>query len=91
MDIILILFVAINLLGAIVNIVDKIKAKLDQYRIPEKVLWGIAIAGGACGSYITMITIRHKTRKKNFAVIFPILSVIQICLIGYYILQNYAN
>lgn len=87
----LIYFALINLLGAIVNIVDKVKAKLDKYRIPEKVLWCIGIAGGAFGSYVTMQIIRHKTRKKAFAIIFPILSIIQVALLIYFVSQYYAN
>jgi uncharacterized membrane protein YsdA (DUF1294 family) len=87
----LIYFAFINLLGAIVNIVDKVKAKLDKYRIPEKVLWSIGIAGGAVGSYVTMQIIRHKTRKKTFAIIFPILSIIQVALLVYFVSQYYAN
>lgn len=83
-------FIVVNLIGAIANIVDKIKANLDRFRIPEKVLWCIGIVGGATGSYITMQIIRHKTRKKPFAMIFPLLSVIQIILFIYLFLQYYT-
>jgi uncharacterized membrane protein YsdA (DUF1294 family) len=77
-EIILIYFLSINIIGAIINIIDKIKAKHHRWRISERVLWLVAIFGGATLSYITMKIIRHKTQHKQFMIGFPILSIIQI-------------
>ncbi len=70
-----------NIIGSIVNIADKSKAKHGKWRIPEKTLWSIALLGGAPLSYITMKIIRHKTKHISFMVGFPILAVLDIALL----------
>ena len=79
-DFIILYFILINLIGAVINIIDKYKAKHDKWRVPEKTLWLIALLGGAPLSYLTMKTIRHKTQHKNFMIIMPLLSVLDIAL-----------
>lgn len=79
----LIYFVVINLLGAIINIEDKIKAKHNNWRIKESTLWIIAILGGAPLSYITMRIIRHKTLHKSFMIVFPMLAIVDIGIFIY--------
>ena len=85
--IILIYFIIINLVGVIINISDKIRAKRDKWRIKESTLWIVALLGGAGGSYLTMKTIRHKTKHISFMVGFPILALLQIALIVYLYLR----
>lgn len=80
---ILIYFAIVNIIGALVNCIDKIKAKNSAWRIPEATLWSLGIIGGALGSYIAMKTIRHKTKHKSFMIGMPILIVIQIALLIY--------
>ena len=75
---ILIYLAVINVIGSIVNIADKSKAKRGKWRISEATLWGIGFFGGAPLSYITMKAIRHKTKHISFMVGMPLLSVIQI-------------
>ena len=75
----------INLTGAFVNIADKYKAKKNKWRGKENTLWLIAVLGGAPLSYITIKSIRHKTKHKSFMIGMPLLSVIQIALIIYLI------
>jgi len=79
-QILLLYLVFINALGAAINIIDKIKAKYDKWRIPEKRLWVCAFLGGAPLSYITMKMIRHKTRHKSFMIGMPILALAQTAL-----------
>ena len=45
---------------------DKRKAKKGYWRTPEKVLLGIAIFGGAFGSYPAMLIFRHKTTREHW-------------------------
>lgn len=79
--IIIIYFIAINIIGIIVNIADKQKAKRGKWRIPEATLWAIALLGGSVGSYAAMKTIRHKTKHKSFMIGFPLIIVFQFAII----------
>lgn len=45
---------------------DKRKAKKGKWRVPEKVLLGIALLGGAFGSYPAMLIFRHKTTGEHW-------------------------
>ena len=76
-------FAFINLIGIIVNIADKIKAKHNKWRIRESILWIIGILGGATGSYITMLIIRHKTKHKSFMLGMPVLALLNIAIFIY--------
>lgn len=62
----------------VVNIADKRKAIKHKWRIKESTLWIIGLLGGATMSYLTMITIRHKTKHKSFMIFMPIIAIIQI-------------
>jgi len=75
---ILVYFAVINLIGCILNIADKSRAKRQAWRIKESTLWITAALGGATLSFITMKAIRHKTKHKSFMIIMPILAGVQI-------------
>lgn len=80
-NIIIAYFVCINVLGVIVNCIDKSRAKRNKWRIKETTLWIIGILGGAFGSYITMKAIRHKTKHKSFMIGMPILIILNIIIL----------
>lgn len=46
--------VIINFIGFIVMGIDKRKARLRHYRIPESRIWTIALIGGALGAWAGM-------------------------------------
>lgn len=75
---------AMNVIAFILMGVDKVKAKLDKRRIPEKVLFLFAILFGAIGGTIGMYSFRHKTRHWYFAVFFPALAILQLALLVYF-------
>lgn len=81
---ILILYLAgINIAGFISYGVDKLKARIKRKnkacrRIPEKVLLGLAIAGGSVGSYIGMYVFHHKTKKPRFYIGVPVIILLQV-------------
>jgi uncharacterized membrane protein YsdA (DUF1294 family) len=60
---------------------DKSKAKKHEWRIAERSLFTLAIAGGAIGGVLGMYLFRHKTRHNSFAFGFPLLAAIQIFII----------
>ena len=51
---------------------DKYRAKKNRYRIPEKVLLGIAVVGGSLGAMAGMQIFRHKTKKLKFLLGVPL-------------------
>ncbi|MBA9025837.1 DUF1294 domain-containing protein [Peribacillus huizhouensis] len=66
---------------------DKKKARNHEYRISERTLWLLAFFGGATGGYIGMKHFRHKTNHVSFKRGFPILMIIQLWMIAYWILR----
>ncbi|MGE7915403.1 DUF1294 domain-containing protein [Lysinibacillus xylanilyticus] len=60
---------------------DKSKAKKHEWRIAERTLFTLAIAGGAVGGVLGMYLFRHKTRHNSFAFGFPLLAAIQIFIL----------
>lgn len=65
--------------------IDKRKAKHHQWRIPEKVLFIIAILGGSLGSNAGMRLCHHKTKHWYFVVGMPVIMLLQIVFL--YFLQ----
>lgn len=77
MTILLHLLGGINLLGFTLMGLDKAKAKLNQWRIREGTLLGIAVAFGSFGVYLGLMVFHHKTHHKTFTITLPVLMVIQ--------------
>ncbi len=61
--------------------IDKVKAKKNLWRIPEKVLILLAFIGGSLGALIGMYVFHHKTKKLKFTVLVPLALIIHIALI----------
>lgn len=69
----LIIYLAvISLVAVVMTITDKAKAKRDAWRIPEATLMLVGLFGGALAMYVTMKTIRHKTKHKKFMIGLPL-------------------
>lgn len=51
---------------------DKSKAKRSARRIPEATLMLVGLFGGALAMFVTMKTIRHKTKHKKFMIGLPL-------------------
>lgn len=75
----------ISLVAVAVTAVDKYKAQHGRWRIPEATLFGVALAGGAVAMYLTMRTIRHKTRHRRFMWGLPIIILAQAGLVYWWI------
>ena len=54
---------------------DKGRAKSGKWRIPERTLLLLAMAGGSLGALAGMIMFRHKTRKPKFYISVPVMFV----------------
>ena len=60
---------------------DKQKAIRGQWRIPEKVLLGVALLGGSIGAIAGMYAFRHKTRHTKFKYGLPLILLAQLYLL----------
>ena len=63
--------ILVNALTLLFMLVDKHNAVRRRWRIPEAVLFIVAIVGGCPGIYLGMRLFRHKTRKPAFALGIP--------------------
>ena len=70
----------INAAAFILMLVDKIKAKKNKWRIPERTLFGAALLGGSVGAHLGMYTFRHKTKHLRFTLGIPAILIAQIAL-----------
>lgn len=59
---------------------DKRKAKKRKWRIPERTLLLLALAGGSAGALLGMLAFRHKTQKKKFAIGIPVILLLHLCI-----------
>ena len=72
---------AVNLLAAVLTVIDKRRAVRHAWRIPEKVLFLVALLGGSVGEYCTMRLIRHKTKHPRFVLGMPLILAVQLVAI----------
>jgi uncharacterized membrane protein YsdA (DUF1294 family) len=73
-----IIFVALNIYGAIIMYMDKQRAINNKWRISEKHIWTVAVIGGALGATYGMKTFRHKTKHSQFKILLPLLAVVNV-------------
>lgn len=64
---------------------DKFKAKVGKWRIPERTLFLLALLGGGIGAFLGMKVFHHKTMHKQFVIGIPVIMVIQAVLLGWYL------
>lgn len=82
---IVIYVIVINLIGFFIMWLDKRKAKKGSWRIPEKTLFIITALGGGIGTIAGMYTFRHKTQKIAFVIGFPLITILEILLVIYFV------
>ena len=83
MDFVIIYYIAVNIAAFIMYGADKIFAKKDMWRIPEKTLLFAAAIGGAFGAFFGMQLFRHKTKHKKFNLLIPVLMASHIGILLY--------
>ena len=59
-------------------LIDKYKARKNLWRIPERVLLGVALLGGSLGCILGMQLARHKTKHLKFSIGLPVIFTLQI-------------
>ncbi len=74
-------FAAANLIAFSLMGIDKKRARMRAFRIPEVTLFSSAIVGGSIGAIIGMYFFRHKTRHWYFVYGMPLILILQIAFI----------
>ena len=82
---IIIYLIVINIIGFLAMGIDKRRAKMMEWRIPEKTLFLITLFGGGVGTIVGMYTFRHKTKKKYFTIGLPAILITEIICAIYFI------
>ena len=85
---VIIYLISINIIGFFIMWLDKQKARKGSWRIPEKALFIITAIGGGIGTTTGMYVFRHKTKKLNFVIGFPFITILEIILGIYYLITK---
>lgn len=72
--------ILINLFAIVITAHDKLTAVNQRRRTPERTLMLIAVLGGSPAMYLTMLVIRHKTRKPLFMIGIPVILILELAL-----------
>jgi len=80
-QILLIYLAVINVAGFLLMGIDKLRAKKQVWRVPEKTLFLIAVIGGSIGTNVGMYVFRHKTKHWYFVIGMPLILIAQIVLV----------
>lgn len=79
---IIIYFLVISLFSVIFTIYDKrASVKRPDRRVPEAKLILLSLLGGSLAMYITMQSIRHKTKHIKFMLGIPLIMILQIAAV----------
>ena len=77
----------INAVGFLIMCIDKLLAKKQARRVPERTLLWVAALGGSFGSLLGMMLAHHKTREPKFYITVPLLLALQAAAVGWYYLK----
>jgi uncharacterized membrane protein YsdA (DUF1294 family) len=77
----------INIVTFLVMGIDKWKAKRGSWRIQESALFTFVIFGGGIGGILGMIIFHHKTKKIKFQIGFPLILILEIIGIVYFLIN----
>ncbi|MBQ6655330.1 MAG: DUF1294 domain-containing protein [Erysipelotrichaceae bacterium] len=79
----------INIAALIIMAVDKVKARKNRWRISERTLFLLAMAGGSIGVLAGMKMFRHKTRHLSFTIGIPAILIAQLLIV--YLISRGGN
>lgn len=80
-QILLVYLLMINVVGFLLMGIDKLRAKKQVWRVPEKTLFLMALIGGSIGTNVGMYVFRHKTKHWYFVIGMPLILIVQIALV----------
>ena len=76
-----IIIIILNVLAFAIMGFDKHAARTRMWRVPERILLLLAVAGGSAGIWFGMKVYRHKTRHPRFMYGIPLIIAIQVALL----------
>ncbi|MFO1533630.1 MAG: DUF1294 domain-containing protein [Thermoplasmatota archaeon] len=71
-------------LAFLLAVSDKARARRGRRRVLERVLLGVAFAGGSPGLVLGMLSARHKVRKGTFLLGLAIVVALQAAVLWYW-------
>jgi len=77
----LIYLAVISLFAVILTLHDKSAARRNAWRVKERTLLAVSALGGSVAMFLTMLAVRHKTRRTKFMVGIPLIMLIQSVII----------
>ncbi|MEL7625412.1 MAG: DUF1294 domain-containing protein [Anaerolineaceae bacterium] len=77
------IFIPLSFITFILFGYDKLQAKNDGWRVPEKTLLLLGVFGGAIGGLVGMKIFHHKTRKNYFWIVYGVAVILQIAFVFY--------
>ncbi len=79
------LVLGLNLVTFIIYWFDKWMARANGWRVPEPILWLLALLGGSVGALLAVELLRHKSKKLSFQLVLWLIILLQLVLgVGYY-------
>ncbi|UPM52655.1 DUF1294 domain-containing protein [Gottfriedia acidiceleris] len=77
--------VIVNIVSFAIMGIDKSRAKRKAWRIPERILFLLAIIGGSIGSILGMYYFKHKTKHPTFVFGYWIILFIQFVIYFFFL------
>ena len=87
MEFVLLYLLTINAAGFLSMLVDKHKAKKNQWRIPERTLLSLCALGGSLGGLLGMKLFRHKTLHLRFSVGIPVMLAVHVVILVFLVIR----
>jgi uncharacterized membrane protein YsdA (DUF1294 family) len=84
-------FLSVNVVALAYYGIDKYQAQRAGRRVPEVVLFQLAILGGSPGAYTAMRLFRHKTVKGSFRALFWLIVLIQTGVLAWLAYRQLAE
>jgi predicted MPP superfamily phosphohydrolase len=71
----------VSLVAVILTLHDKNAAHRNAWRVKERTLLAVSVLGGSAAMLLTMLAVRHKTRRAKFMVGIPLIILVQVAII----------
>ena len=79
--------VIINAAALLFMLVDKVKAKRNLWRIPERTLLSLCALGGSLGGLLGMKLFRHKTLHLRFSIGIPVMLAVHVVILVFLVIR----
>ena len=87
MKYLLVYLIIVNALTLLFMLVDKVKAKRNLWRIPERTLLSLCALGGSLGGLLGMKLFRHKTLHLRFSVGIPVMLAVHVVILVFLVIR----